>query len=575
MGKLPARQVFKYDSMADFEADGGVANYGDGSVIIGQSMFVVDGGRIQLAGDTPLGSDKIHQISPNAFEVRFGDGLENISATNRGSGGGITATTFGNGSPMGTEIGWRAGTVMADGQYVSLFKNFAQPLDLSNVDNFLFEMIWPENHAETRLNIIFGDTGFANAHRYVAINGGQKTEVLAFVINKADFGGAWQGAGANWGAIQRIEFRFTSSGSGGIADLERSVIIRRIEFGGFTKPIVMLSFDDVQVEQYDDLPLLKNRNIYPALAVTDIEIANTGAYPDVGTSWGKMTKSQMLEFAEHGCPFVAHNNGHKSYGLTISSYSKTGTIVTLVVDWGSSTNTKQSDTANVGDKIYVDRCAWYELNGFWTISAISALGASTRTISFDIGNTNPVKVPAAADGGMLTIIGNYDYQVEHALLRELIKSEGLRSLDTVMCYTYGENTQYSRRALASNGVRVARSTGYARQSGFGLVQLRRKMGRSLVTTYRNTAVGRVNTPFLSLPTFGVVGASATFAAYTAEINNLLAKGGILSIYWHGDTATDGATMTPALRQQIINDLADKRDAGLIELPQWEEFVEMI
>lgn len=52
MGKRPARQVFEYDSMADFQDDGGPSAYGDGPVQIGKRLFFVKNGKLSSTDKT-------------------------------------------------------------------------------------------------------------------------------------------------------------------------------------------------------------------------------------------------------------------------------------------------------------------------------------------------------------------------------------------------------------------------------------------------------------------------------------------------------------------------------------------
>lgn len=84
MGKRRAREIWEYDSMAEFEADGGVAGYGAGKVFIGTSLYYSDGERISIIG----GGSEVAGVSLKRRVVLFGDSLT------MGAVGAITPTSL-------------------------------------------------------------------------------------------------------------------------------------------------------------------------------------------------------------------------------------------------------------------------------------------------------------------------------------------------------------------------------------------------------------------------------------------------------------------------------------------------
>lgn len=490
---------------------------------------------------------------PDVFDVTFGTSTENLSA-NILTGGGITASTFANRLNYGTEIGWNAGTVMADGHYVGLFKTVS--LNLSSVDNLLFEFGFPENSANTRINIIIGSA--TNNSRAVVLNGYSKPEVCCISLKKSDFS-QFAGTGANWSNVTRIEFRFTSQVTTN-PDLRRSMVIMRMAAGGYTKPTVILSHDDIASQLMNELPVIQNRKIVGTHFVTDTEILNSGA-----ATFGKMTRSQIDQWVRAGWLVCAHNIEHKAFSIPVSGYSKTGSTVSLTVDWGSSSNVKENITLVNGDTITLERIAIYSLNGTWTVTGVTQ-GASKSTITFDHGNTTAIDSRANLDGGVMTI-NKYNIRDDNQVLNKMIEANGYLSDPEVMAYTYGHNGSTARRQLFLNGVRVCRSTGAKDNDSF-LFQPRRKYGLDVFTQVntQNNAIS-YNSALFDIPTFQLT----TLTNLQTRVNDLLNYGGVLSVYWHGDEPG----MTTQIMLDSLNYLADLRDIGQINLITFTDLKNMI
>ena len=551
--------VKSYNSVSEFPT---ASKLGKTVAQAGDSLYVCDGRNI-----VPLNYGaypRQNLDTPDQIEVTFGTGSENLTA-NKITGGSISATTFTNRFNYGTEIGWNAGTVMGDGNFVGLFKTVQ--LDLTNLDNLLFEFGFKENHAKTRLAIIIGDAGLANSSRYQLYNATVKPEIACVVLKKSDFTTpsanstpAFTGSGVNWANVQRIEFRFTSYGTTN-ADLERSVLISRLGIGGWTKPTVVLSHDDIHNSLMDELPVISSRKIPGTHCVTDIEILNKGSLVSF-----KMTKEEIDQWMPYGWNVCAHNIGHKLFSVPIAGYSKSGSTITMTLDWGSSTNVKENITLDVGDSITVSRANWHSINGTYTVSTVS-VGASQTTITFAAGNATAIDTQTGLDGGVLTLNKN-NVGVDNKLLNGMIQSMGYATDPEVLAYTYGHNSNQNRQDLFANGVKVARSTGDS--GGIFPFQLRRKLGVDPATSLYLPTVNQspsFNSVLLSVPTFLLT----TLSNLQTRVTELLSTGGYLSVYWHGDEPG----MTTQIRLDSLNYLANLRDAGQINIINLSELKKIV
>jgi hypothetical protein len=487
-------------------------------------------------------------------------------------GGGITATPFANGLSYGTEFGWQAGTVMADGHYVSINKTLPA-LNLSNVDNFVFELGFSGNHTNTRIVIIFGSTAGnagVTSHRFTYGNGSEKPEVVALTLRKSDFGGPWGTTGVDWANVNYIEIRFTS-GATTNADTKRSMFAYRVGIGGYTKPKVLISCDDIATQLMATLPLCQQRNIKGTHFVTDTEIINGGKYRS-----GKMSKAELDQWVEAGWDFAPHNIGHKAFALAVGAYSKSGTVVTMEVAWGTVQNIKEEITLAVGDKITVSRCNRTGVNGNWTVTSVAAIGANTRQLTFDTGSATAVDSQATIggtqiyDGGVLSI-DKYSVGQDNLILANMIEAEGWPCNREIMAYTYGQHDFSAKKQLCANGVKLMRTTAGAGSGGLpAILQIRRLHGLSPSTTVYhdvNDVAPRYNSNLYSFPTLQLT----TLNALQTDINKLLLTGGVYSVFWHGDE--NG--MTTQIMLDVINYLADLRDAGQIELIRFDDLISLV
>jgi hypothetical protein len=228
------------------------------------------------------------------------------------------------------------------------------------------------NHTNTRVQIAFGSTAGnigVTSHRYTYANGAEKPEVVALTLRKSDFA-QWGTSGVDWANVSFIDIRFISAASTN-ADTKRSMIMYRVGIGGYTKPKVLISCDDIATQLMATLPLCQQRNIKGTHFVTDSEIINGGKYRT-----GKMSKAELDQWVAAGWDFAPHNIGHKAFALAVGAYSKSGTVVTMEVAWGTSTNIKEEITLAVGDKITVSRCNRDGVNGTWTVASVAAIGTN-------------------------------------------------------------------------------------------------------------------------------------------------------------------------------------------------------
>ena len=537
------------------------SQFGKGVAQVGDSLFVSDGRNIE-----PLngGGYQRYPIDSDPIEIDFSFRQGSIAA-----GGGMPAITFSNGVQYGTEFGWNAGTVMADGYYAAISKSITA-VDLSNLDNFVFEMGFSGNHSNTKVYLIFSSSGSAGtaSHRATILNGTEKPEVCAFTLRKSDFSLFGTG-GVNWAAVNYVEIRFTHNGATTNADTKRSMFAYRIGIGGYTKPKVVISCDDIATQLMATLPLCQQRNIKGTHFVTDTEVINGGVYKN-----GKMTKAQLDQWAALGWDFAAHNVNHKAFGLAIGAYSKSGTVVTMEIAWGTVNNIKEEITLAVGDKITVTRCNRTGVNGNWTVASVAAIGTDTRQLTFDTGSAAAVDSQGTIggtqiyDGGVLSI-DKYDVGADNLTLQNMIEAEGYPVNKKIMAYTYGQHDFKAKKALFNNGVKIMRTTAGAGTGGVpSIVQIRRKHGLSpstFVDYSDNTP--RFNSNLFSFPTLQLT----TLSALQTEIDKLLLTGGVYSVFWHGDE-TGAFPMTTQIMLDVLNYLANLRDLGLIELIQFNDLL---
>lgn len=509
---------------------------------------------------------------------------ENFSGATKIYSGYTDAQTFLNTTgmaPNGIEIGWNAGITSTNGWYVGVQKTLSSTWDLSNTDRIMFEFGWYKNHALTRINIILVD-GSANSVIFSGLlNGAEKPQQFAQVFLKSQFS-AFVGS-INWSNITRIDVRFVNNTSA--LDDSRSMALYRVTAGGYTKPTVVISCDDIYsgdgvgtdaLGLMAMLPTCISRNVKGTHFVTDVEILNGGQ----GNSY-KMTQTQVQQYISAGWSICCHNIQHRPFAIDVASYSKAAQIVTMVINWGSSTNTKGTPTGFTlvaGDYITVSRCTYDNVNGTYPVISVTQ-GASQTTITFDVGNATAVPTVSVGDGGVISV-DKYSVKNDNQLLRTMIKQQGYKTNDAIMAYTYGQNDEKARTALTENGVRIARTTSgngtngeYSTGFQLGVTQISRKNGLVLGTkNTTSTMVIQLNSRMLTVPTYWYQG---VLANVQSVMTSVLQTGGLLSIYWHGDQQTDGANMTDQSQIDLINYLADLRDAGTINLITFDELDQMI
>jgi len=485
-------------------------------------------------------------------------------------------------APNGIEIGWNAGITSTNSWYVGVQKTFTTPWDLSNTDRIQYEFGWYKNAPLTRINLILVD-GSANSMIFSGLlNGSEKPQQWSQVLLKSQFA-QFAGSTFNWNNVVRTDVRFVTSGV--TSDDSRSMALYRVTAGGYTKPTVVISCDDIYsgdgvgtdaLGLNAMLPTCISRNVKGTHFVTDTEILNGGQ----GTSY-KMTQTQVQAWCNAGWSICCHNIQHRPFAIDVASYSKTTSVVTMVINWGSSTNTKGTPTGFTlvaGDTITVSRCGFNNVNGTYTVLTVTQ-GSATTTITYDVGNSTAVPTVSVGDGGVISV-NKYSVKNDNQLLRTMIKQQGYKTNDAIMAYTYGQNDEVARTALAENGVRIARTTvgngtnpEYYTGLQLGVTQISRKNGLVLFSkNTTSTTVAQLNSRMLTIPTYGYTGVLSSVQSIMAS---LIQTGGLFSIYWHGEALTDGANMTDQSQIDLINYLADLRDAGTIDLIAFDQLDAMI
>ena len=484
-------------------------------------------------------------------------------------------------APNGIEIGWNAGTYTS-GNYVAAQKTLSPAWDLSNTDRITYEFGWYKNAQFTRVTMLLIDNAGSIMAFSSLLNGQEKPQQWSQVLLKSQFS-LISGSSFNWSNVVRTDVRYHTNLS--TADESRSMVLYRITAGGYTKPTVVISCDDIYSGTGTGaaalglnamLPTCIARNVKGTHFVTDTEILNGGQ----GTSY-KMTQTQVQAWCNAGWSICCHNIQHRPFAIDVASYSKTTSVVTMVINWGSSTNLKGTTTGFTlvaGDYITVSRCTWNNVNGVYPVISVTQ-GASQTTITYDVGNSTAVPTVSVGDGGVISV-NKYNVKNDNQLLRTMIKQQGYKTNDAIMAYTYGQNDEVARQALLENGVRIARTTGgngtnpeYSTGLQLGTTQISRKNGLVVATkNTTSTTVMQLNSKMMTLPTMLYDGVLATVQS---NVNSLVQTGGLLSIYWHGEPATDGVNMTDQAQIDLINYLADLRDAGTIDLITFDQLDAMI
>ena len=462
------------------------------SVEVGTSFWTSDAGQVKSDGARWINVDDYLPVSKRVdlvdikpvYSTLWHDGQSLVSSglVKTYSGGLTDANTFANGIVQyGVEFGWNAGlTSIAASSYVGIQKTFSTAWDLSNTDRLFFEMGFKQSAVNTRINLLLTD-GSGNIMIATTVpvpnspvtgtnsllNSTEKPPTYAIMLLKSDFQ-LFSGASFNWATLTKVTFRLTTYGFTAAGD-KTSMVVWRMTAGQYTKPKVVISCDDIAT--YDPLnptpgnkglmamyDVCVKRKVRGTHFVTDNEISNGG------TSNNKMTQSQVQAWVNAGWNICCHNMMHNPYGVTITAYSKVGTVVTFTAQWGSATNVKgtnsgtpqSSFTVLPDDYITVSRCTSDNVNGTWKVITCT-VGTASTTITVDVGNSTAIDNQTGESGIFFPI--KYDVQKWNSSLRNVIKQQGYRTNDAIMAYTYGMNDQNARDALARNGVRIARTTG--------------------------------------------------------------------------------------------------------------------
>ena len=643
-----------------------VASVTSGTICIGQ----------QISGTGIASGTKIVSGSGLSWTMSVANTISAGTTIN-----GTSTFTNSTGLTQAVEAGWYS-VVPTDGWYVGLQKIFSSTWDLSTTDRIYWELGFPKSAINTRLVLVLQDSSSNlvrlnstyNGFSAIPFNGTGKPNILNLMTLKSDYT-QFSGSTFNWNAVTRAQVRFVIGPNTNPID-SMSVVCWRLTAGQYTKPKVVISCDDIFSGTVGSAtePLGLNAMLNACIArgvkgthfVTDLEILDGGQ----GIS-NKMTQSQVQAWVNAGWKICCHNIQHRPYGLNIHNYTKTGSVVTMELYWGTAANKKGTPTGftlNVGDSITVTRCFWSNVEGTYNVLSVSQ-GTVYTTITYDVGNTTPIDgitQPSSSNDDGLCYVNKYNITNDNLLLRSYIKQQGYKTNDAIIAYTYGPNDLNSRRSLAQNGVRIARSTGgpgsctenttgifppwitqIAARNGIvmstkvdsyhGEIEVNSRM-MSLNTqganaiTYLNGALttsggtGGSGTTILvtgglapsigtSYPPTGVLivgteqitytgiqtspagftgiarGANGTTAAAHNSgdaisttmketlrhliYNVLLPRGGVGSVYWHGDQLDDGPGMTDAGQIESINYLADLRDAGVIELITFDELDAMV
>lgn len=549
MNRNPARQPHQFASIAEFNAAGGASAYGDGPVWIAGELFWCDGGVSISESGRPI------SLSTEDVPPIYDIAMTSLESTVTRNG---AAMTVGGSRAInridGTRLEWDSGLGLADGNFIAVTYIFPSPIDISELDRLMFEFSHDNNWIDTRLQIIVsGANDLVNTSRFIyqAI---AHSPSVALMLLKSDFS-TFTGTGVNWSNLTRIDFRFTKHTADN-ANQRARMDLHRLAIGQYTKPKILFTVDDNATELYEIFKRHESKKITPDVFVTDYEIATENNW----ASTLKCTIAQNMEMQDAGYRFYPHNIDHRAYSHTIEAVSRSGDTVTITIGGYGSISGSATDMLPIaGEFIAIDWHRSEQLNGIWEVDSITAGTSATNS-------TIVITVPGAsfpddsvANGGTVTVL-KYDYIKDVRLLRQMIKRAGLATNDRYLAYTGGRNSLTVHERLSSEaGIVLARATAnvphsFPEANTAGVMQIDRKYGR-----------GGQSTRFFSIITNLLTNA----AALQTLINRLIATGGLLSIFTHGDDISE------ANIDAIYELLYSYAQAGTIDIIQMHELEAII
>lgn len=317
-----------------------------------------------------------------------------------------------------------------------------------------------------------------------------------------------------------------------------------------TRPMILFTQDDNAVELYNAHVRNASLNLRADMFVTDYELPT-----EDNRLTTKCTIDQDKVLAAAGYRFMPHNIDHAAYSQVISSYSRVGDVVTLVVGpYGSNGNKPVSEIMPVaGEYVIIEESKAAQLNGRWAVDSIT-LGTPTTnsTIVITVAGAS-FDNSASSDGATLTV-EKYVVERDIQLLQQQIVRSGLPTSKRYVAYTYGSNSRTIRNTMSRIGIQLARSTsGASTQQEYDVTipvfQIARKFG-----------IGGQSDRLLSLPTILLT----TAATLQTAIDKLLLTGGVLSVFTHGD---DISTANIDACYALI---AQYRDSGQVDIVNMSE-----
>lgn len=331
MGKQVARDVWSYDTLEDFNADGGAAKYGVGMVLIGGGQFYSDGGSISAIGggsgveiDLSFGM-VLNDHNSDASGYIFLDAA-NWQPAQNGSNSPIweSSTAFTKYGSIALKQGNIPGASTTHGK----FKDLALTHDLTNVDGFTFWVYCdgPLGNSGGAIGsqVLFavGDALMANSSfcNILGVAGGSWRRGWNNVrVTKSDISSVLTGTGVNWASVKRLQIRFTPNAT----YTGNSFYITDLFVGGFAKnkkaPVV-LTFDDSHEESTALI------NIANSFGIPCTSFVMPDYVDDHANRLTYQTIAQLRQLYAQGNAICGHHQD-------VNAFAVTPTLMASVSEW--------------------------------------------------------------------------------------------------------------------------------------------------------------------------------------------------------------------------------------------------
>lgn len=436
---------------------------------------------------------------------------------------GASATTSGG----KTRLGWTSATV---GQYTGV--KLEGSWDFSTSDLFALDVAQPwgfDQVAYLDIWLCF-DTGttFTNYARKVGVYPVRRGTIA---LRKSDF--TVTGSAA-WSAVRRIEIRFQKISA---ASLSTSTSV--VDLYGFyshvtpPKTKVVLSFDDGAESQYT-----KAFDYMQTKGLQATAFFNADRIGDAGYC----TLAHLREMAAAGWELSSHTNTHVPLAIDLTVTRSGGTVTAT---------TGRVHGLSVSDSVTIEGGDQPEYTGTFTVATVP----TTTSFTYSIGTATPT-TPGTGKRWMALASSAYQSDLEAQIAYE--RTNAVRPGSGVFAYPFGYYSTSSLAVLASLGYVAART----------------------VETYPAPHTAGAVATYLGLldpmrvPTIELAD-TTTAAGVLASVDSALPYGYAVNLYGHKveDVAGDATTMPTAEFNALMDGLAERRDAGTIDVVPFRRWIQ--